>query len=168
MAIPIKKSSAATSPAQTSLPKEVQSQIANNTKLDTTDYTAVKTEPAQVPASRPAEKSPAESPAQKQPQEAKTPASAQTPIVTEQPAPATTAAAPVPETTAPAEEKGKRSDDVVQLKFSKGKRAEAKAFFALYDVKMNAGFEMAYEFLKEEVEAGRVKLSKSGIKRVDQ
>ena len=62
--------------------------------------------------------------------------------------------------------KGKRSDDVVQLKFSKGKRAEAKAFYASYDVKMNAGFEMAYEFLKEEVLAGRVKLSKSGIKRV--
>ena len=50
--------------------------------------------------------------------------------------------------------KGKRSDDVVQLKFSKGKRAEAKAFYATYDVKMNAGFEMAYEFLKEEVLAG--------------
>ena len=71
--------------------------------------------------------------------------------------------APTPETLAA---KGKRSDDVVQLKFSKGKRAEAKAFYATYDVKMNAGFEMAYEFLKEEVLAGRVKLSKSGIKRV--
>ena len=56
------------------------------------------------------------------------------------------------------EPKGKRSDDVVQLKFSKGKRAEAKAFYSTYDVKMNAGFEMAYEFLKEEVMAGRVKI----------
>ena len=65
------------------------------------------------------------------------------------------------------EPKGKRSDDVVQLKFSKGKRAEAKAFYAAYDVKMNAGFEMAYEFLKEEVLAGRVKLSKSGVQRVN-
>lgn len=64
------------------------------------------------------------------------------------------------------EPKGKRSDDVVQLKFSKGKRAEAKAFYSTYDVKMNAGFEMAYEFLKEEVMAGRVKLSKSGIQRI--
>ena len=62
--------------------------------------------------------------------------------------------------------KGKRTDDVVQLKFSKGKRAEAKAFYALYDVKMNAGFEMAYEFLKEEVQAGNVRLSKSGIQRI--
>ena len=62
--------------------------------------------------------------------------------------------------------KGKRTDDVVQLKFSKGKRAEAKAFYALYDVKMNAGFEMAYEFLKEEVNAGNVRLSKSGIQRI--
>ena len=62
--------------------------------------------------------------------------------------------------------KGKRSDDVVQLKFSKGKRAEAKAFYASYDVKMNAGFEMAYEFLKQEVAAGHVKLSKSGVQRV--
>ena len=64
------------------------------------------------------------------------------------------------------EPKGKRSDDVVQLKFSKGKRAEAKAFYSTYDVKMNAGFEMAYEFLKEEVKAGRVKISKSGIQRI--
>lgn len=60
----------------------------------------------------------------------------------------------------------KRSDDVVQLKFSRGKRSEAKAFFASCDVKMNAGFEMAYEFLKEEVKEGRVKLSKSGIQRI--
>lgn len=64
------------------------------------------------------------------------------------------------------ENKGKRTDDVVQLKFSKGKRAEAKAFFASCDVKMNAGFEMAYEFLKEELYAGHVKLSKSGIQRI--
>ena len=63
-------------------------------------------------------------------------------------------------------ERGKRSDDLVQLKFSRGKRAEAKAFYALYDVKMNAGFEMAYEFLKEEVLAGRVRLSKSGVQRI--
>ena len=52
------------------------------------------------------------------------------------------------------------------MKFSKGKRAEAKAFYASYDVKMNAGFEMAYEFLKEEVNAGNVRLSKSGIQRI--
>lgn len=115
MAISIKKSSAAvTVPVNNSLSEEVQSQIANNTKLDTTDYTA--------------------------------------PVETK--------------VEAAVEAKGKRTDDVVQLKFSKGKRAEAKAFYALYDVKMNAGFEMAYEFLKEEVNAGRVKLSKSGIQRI--
>ncbi len=77
--------------------------------------------------------------------------------------------APEPKPAAPIEQpaaKGKRTDDVVQLKFSKGKRAEAKAFYALYDVKMNAGFEMAYEFLKEEVNAGNVRLSKSGIQRI--
>ena len=78
--------------------------------------------------------------------------------------PAEPAPAAQPSTAAAA--KGKRTDDVVQLKFSKGKRAEAKAFYALYDVKMNAGFEMAYEFLKEEVNAGNVRLSKSGIQRV--
>lgn len=103
MAISIKKSS----DKQTSLTNEVQTQIASNIKLDTTDYTVKQT-------------------------------------VTE----------------------SKRSDDVVQLKFSKGKRAEAKAFYALYDVKMNSGFEMAYEFLKEEVQAGRVRLSKSGVQRI--
>lgn len=110
MAITIKKSSSSEKEVvnPTSLSSEVQSQIANNTKLDTTDYTAIQAK----------------------------------------------------------EPKGKRTDDVVQLKFSKGKRAEAKAFYALYDVKMNAGFEMAYEFLKEEVNAGRVKLSKSGIQRI--
>ena len=74
--------------------------------------------------------------------------------------------APAAQPSAAASAKGKRTDDVVQLKFSKGKRAEAKAFYALYDVKMNAGFEMAYEFLKEEVNAGNVRLSKSGIQRV--
>ena len=73
---------------------------------------------------------------------------------------------PVKQTVTSEEPKGKRSDDVVQLKFSKGKRAEAKAFYSTYDVKMNAGFEMAYEFLKEEVKAGRVKISKSGIQRI--
>lgn len=61
---------------------------------------------------------------------------------------------------------GKRSDDVVQLKFSRGKRAEAKSFFASYDLKMNSGFEIAYEFLKEEVFAGKIKLSRSGIQRL--
>ncbi|MBR1537076.1 MAG: hypothetical protein IJ630_09075 [Treponema sp.] len=117
MAIPIKKSSSSASLKQSvtsSLTEEVQNQIGNNTKLDTTDYTAQS----------------------------------------------------VPATAETTETKGKRSDDVVQLKFSKGKRAEAKAFYALYDLKMNAGFEMAYEFLKEEVNAGRVKLSKSGIQRI--
>ena len=74
---------------------------------------------------------------------------------------------PLKQTVTSEEVKGKRSDDVVQLKFSKGKRAEAKAFYSTYDVKMNAGFEMAYEFLKEEVMAGRVKISKSGIQRIN-
>ena len=111
MAITIKQTSAPEKKEITnSLPEAVQSQISNNTKLDTTDYT-----------------------------------------VAESPKPA---------------EKGKRTDDLVQLKFSKGKRAEAKAFYAQYDVKMNAGFEMAYEYLKSEVEAGRVKISKSGIQKI--
>lgn len=111
MAIPIKKSSAVQTPANTDLSPEVQQQIYNNIKLDTTDYALSSTE--QVTAG-----------------------------------------------------KSKRTDDLVQLKLSKGKRAEAKAFYALYDLKMNAGFEMAYEFLKEEVNAGHVKLSKSGIQRI--
>lgn len=127
MAISIKKSSTAVKETgASSLPTEVQSQIANNLKRDTTDYTAI-----------PEEKS---SEAENSEQNKQTVTSA--------------------------EPKGKRSDDVVQLKFSKGKRAEAKAFYSAYDVKMNAGFEMAYEFLKEEVQAGRVKLSKSGIQRI--
>lgn len=106
MAIAIKKSSVKQS-VTSSLNPEVQSQIASNIKLDTTDYTEKKEEP-----------------------------------------------------------KGKRTDDLVQLKFSRGKRAEAKAFYALHDLKMNTGFEIAYEFLKQEVNAGRVKLSRSGVERV--
>lgn len=143
MAIAIKKKSSP-EPAPTSLPQEVQSQIASNTKLDTTDYTkplSVEPKVEQKEAVQTESMKPAEVKETSLAQETLEP---------------------------PKEEKGKRSDDVVQLKFSKGKRSEAKAFFALYDVKMNAGFEMAYEFLKEEVEAGRVKLSKSGIKRVEQ
>lgn len=128
MAISIKKSSKAVKETVTSsLPKEIQSQISNNLKLDTTDYTAL----------------PSEKPAQTEDVQA------------------------LKQTVTPEEPKGKRSDDVVQLKFSKGKRAEAKAFYSSYDVKMNAGFEMAYEFLKEEVMAGRVRLSKSGIQRIN-
>lgn len=128
MAISIKKSSTPVKQTVTSsLPTEVQSQISNNLKLDTTDYTTIPEEKTVTP----------ESPSEVLKQ-----------IVTSE------------------EPKGKRSDDVVQLKFSKGKRAEAKAFYSTYDVKMNAGFEMAYEFLKEEVKAGRVKISKSGIQRI--
>ena len=97
MAIAIKKSSVVvTETPSTSLPTEVLSQIENNTKLDTTDYTnQIKEEPVE-----------------------------------------------------------------------KGKRAEAKSFFSSYDLKMNQGFEMAYEFLKEEVNAGNVKISKSGYQRL--
>lgn len=119
MAIAIKKSSAEAAVKQTvtsSLSQEVQAQIFNNTKLDTTDYTQHDIKQT---------------------------------VTSEAP-------------------QRKRTDDVVQLKFSKGKRSEAKAFFASCDVKMNAGFEMAYEFLKEEVLAGHVKLSKSGIQRITQ
>lgn len=122
MAISIKKSSSEHKQTVTSsLPEEVQIQISNNLKLDTTDYTTIDGTSKELKET----------------------------------------------VTSSLEVKGKRSDDVVQLKFSKGKRAEAKAFYSAYDVKMNAGFEMAYEFLKEEVMAGRVKLSKSGIQRIN-
>ena len=132
MAIPIKKSSSENKQTVTSsLSPEVQTQITNNLKLDTTDYTI----PAQTSATA----------GQSALKETVTSAGS---LPQEQP-------------------KGKRTDDVVQLKFSKGKRAEAKAFYSAYDLKMNAGFEMAYEFLKEEVTAGRVKLSKSGIQRIN-
>ena len=111
MAISIKKSSTPVKQTVTSsLPTEVQSQISNNLKLDTTDYTSIPEEKTVTPES---------------------------------------SSEVLKQTVTSEEPKGKRSDDVVQLKFSKGKRAEAKAFYSTYDVKMNAGFEMAYEFLKE-------------------
>lgn len=132
MAISIKKSSSENKQTVTSsLSPEVQTQITNNLKLDTTDYTV----PAQPSAT-----------------------AGQSPLKE-----TVTSAGSLPQE----QPKGKRTDDVVQLKFSKGKRAEAKAFYSAYDLKMNAGFEMAYEFLKEEVTAGRVKLSKSGIQRIN-
>ena len=128
MAISIKKSSTPVKQTVTSsLPTEVQSQISNNLKLDTTDYTSIPEEKTVTPES---------------------------------------SSEDLKQTVTSEEPKGKRSDDVVQLKFSKGKRAEAKAFYSTYDVKMNAGFEMAYEFLKEEAKAGHVKISKSGIQRI--
>ena len=134
MAISIKKSSTENKQTVTSsLSPEVQTQITNNLKLDTTDYTA-QTAPAAADSLS---------------------------VLKESVTSTTTVSIPQEPP------KAKRSDDVVQLKFSKGKRAEAKAFYSAYDVKMNDGLEMAYEFLKEEVTAGRVKLSKSGIQSIN-
>ena len=142
MAISIKKSSTPVKQTVTSsLPTEVQSQISNNLKLDTTDYTSIPEEKTVTPESS--------SEVLKQTVTSEEPKGKRSDDVVQLKF-----------------SKGKRSDDVVQLKFSKGKRAEAKAFYSTYDVKMNAGFEMAYEFLKEEVKAGRVKISKSGIQRI--
>ena len=83
MAISIKKSSTPVKQTVTSsLPTEVQSQISNNLKLDTTDYTSIPEEKTVTPES---------------------------------------SSEVLKQTVTSEEPKGKRSDDVVQLKFSKGK-----------------------------------------------
>lgn len=60
---------------------------------------------------------------------------------------------------------GGRYADCVNLRLSKGKRSEFKKFFTQCEISMNQGFEAAVDFLIEEVKAGRVRISKSGISR---
>lgn len=58
--------------------------------------------------------------------------------------------------------------DVVNLRLTSGKRNEFKKFFTDCEISMNQGFEMAVDYLQREVKLGHIKVSKSGIAKVDE
>ena len=61
--------------------------------------------------------------------------------------------------------KGKYTD-VANLHFSRGKKAEFKAFFSAHEVTLVQGVENAVNYIMKEVKAGRLKVSRNGIERV--
>lgn len=61
--------------------------------------------------------------------------------------------------------KGKYND-VANLHFSRGKKAEFKAFFSAHEVTLVQGVENAVNYIMKEVKAGRLKISRNGIERV--
>lgn len=78
----------------------------------------------------------------------------------EQPALSTT-----PVKTPSAEPKSKYND-VANLHFSRGKKAEFKAFFSSNEVTLVQGVENAVNYIMKEVKAGRLKVSRNGIEKV--
>lgn len=58
--------------------------------------------------------------------------------------------------------------DVVNLRLTSGKRNEFKKFFTDCEISMNQGFEMAVDYLQREVKLGHIKVSKSGITKLDE
>lgn len=61
--------------------------------------------------------------------------------------------------------KGKYND-VANLHFSRGKKAEFKAFFSANEVTLVQGVENAVNYIMKEVKAGRLKVSRNGIEKV--
>lgn len=65
----------------------------------------------------------------------------------------------------PEKPKGKYND-VANLHFSRGKKAEFKAFFSAHEVTLVQGVENAVNYIMKEVKAGRLKVSRNGIEKV--
>lgn len=57
-------------------------------------------------------------------------------------------------------------NDVANLHFSKGKKAEFKSFFSSHEVTLVQGVENAVTYIMKEVKAGRLKVSRNGIEKV--
>lgn len=57
-------------------------------------------------------------------------------------------------------------NDVANLHFSKGKKAEFKSFFSSHEVTLVQGVENAVSYIMKEVKAGRLKVSRNGIEKV--
>ena len=57
-------------------------------------------------------------------------------------------------------------NDVANLHFSRGKKAEFKAFFSAHEVTLVQGVENAVNYIMKEVKAGRLKVSRNGIEKV--
>lgn len=63
------------------------------------------------------------------------------------------------------EPKGKYND-VANLHFSRGKKAEFKSFFSAHEVTLVQGVENAVNFIMKEVKAGRLNISRNGIEKI--
>ncbi|MBO5481836.1 MAG: hypothetical protein J5978_00750 [Spirochaetaceae bacterium] len=59
-------------------------------------------------------------------------------------------------------------NDVANLHFSRGKKAEFKAFFSAHEVTLVQGVENAVNYIMKEVKAGRLKVSRNGIEKVEE
>lgn len=57
--------------------------------------------------------------------------------------------------------------DVMNVRLSKGRRNEIKAFCTNCGITVTQYIESSFEFLAEEVAAGRISISKGGIKKVE-
>jgi len=66
---------------------------------------------------------------------------------------------------APEEKRGKYSD-VANLHFTRGKKAEFRAFFSAHEVTLVQGVETAVNYIMKEVKAGRLTISRNGIEKV--
>lgn len=64
------------------------------------------------------------------------------------------------------EETKGRYNDVANLHFSRGKKAEFKAFFSSHEVTLVQGVENAVNYIMKEVKAGRLTVSRNGIEKV--
>ena len=58
-------------------------------------------------------------------------------------------------------------NDVANLHFSRGKKAEFKAFFSANEVTLVQGVENAVNYIMKEVKAGRLKISRNGIEKTE-
>jgi len=63
------------------------------------------------------------------------------------------------------EKRGKYSD-VANLHFTRGKKAEFRAFFSAHEVTLVQGVETAVNYIMKEVKAGRLTISRNGIEKV--
>ncbi len=72
----------------------------------------------------------------------------------------------VEEVPAPVSEPKGKYNDVANLHFSRGKKAEFKAFFSANEVTLVQGVENAVNYIMKEVKAGRLKISRNGIEKV--
>lgn len=66
------------------------------------------------------------------------------------------------------EAKKEKYADVMNIRLSKGRRNEIKTFCSSCGISITQYIESSFEFLEEEVAAGRIVISKGGIKRVEE
>lgn len=70
-------------------------------------------------------------------------------------------------TSVPSVEPQQKYADVMNVRLSKGRRNEIKAFCTSCGITVTQYIESSFEFLAEEVAAGRISISKGGIKKVE-